>query len=174
MREPPRMPPAADCSATGLSLNGCSFMRDIQSIAFFRPPGIDQLYSGDTMISPSAPRTDGVRPGVHVGRKAGRVLNVEIVDRKGLPSHCDSNDLFCPADTNAGFETKRQSPRLSSTLSGCASPNEKARGCCSNRGPEGSLKRILRLSRSLAARKDICAAASTPVRQHAVDARHTC
>src|SRR5215467_1641489 len=56
MREPPRMPPAADCSATGLSLNGCSFMRDTQSIAFFRPPGIDQLYSGDTMISPSALR----------------------------------------------------------------------------------------------------------------------
>src|SRR5215472_5829496 len=27
MREPPRMPPAADCSVTGLSLNGCSFMR---------------------------------------------------------------------------------------------------------------------------------------------------
>jgi len=31
-------------------------MRDAQSIAFFRPPGIDQLYSGDTMISPSALR----------------------------------------------------------------------------------------------------------------------
>src|SRR5215469_3520945 len=27
---------------------------------------------------------DGVRPGVHVGRKTGRVLDVEIVDRKGL------------------------------------------------------------------------------------------
>src|SRR6516162_4796940 len=27
---------------------------------------------------------DGLRPGVHIGRKARRVLNVEIVDRKGL------------------------------------------------------------------------------------------
>jgi hypothetical protein len=25
-------------------------------MAFFRPPGIDQLYSGETMIRPSAPR----------------------------------------------------------------------------------------------------------------------
>ena len=50
------MPPAADCNATGLSLNGCSFMRDTQSMAFFSPPGIDQLYSGDTMISASALR----------------------------------------------------------------------------------------------------------------------
>jgi hypothetical protein len=31
-------------------------MRETQSMAFFRPPGIDQLYSGETMISPSAPR----------------------------------------------------------------------------------------------------------------------
>ena len=50
------MPPAADWNATGLSLNGCSFMRDTQSMAFFKPPGIDQLYSGETMISASAPR----------------------------------------------------------------------------------------------------------------------
>ena len=50
------MPPAADCSATGLSLNGCSFMRDTQSIAFLSPPGIDQLYSGDTTMTPSALR----------------------------------------------------------------------------------------------------------------------
>ena len=56
MREPPSMPPAADWSATGLSLNGWSFMRDTQSMAFFRPPGIDQLYSGETMITPSALR----------------------------------------------------------------------------------------------------------------------
>ena len=35
----------------------------------------------------------------------------------GVPSPSDSNDLFCPADTNAGFETKRQFPRLSSPRS---------------------------------------------------------
>jgi hypothetical protein len=37
-----------------------------------------------------------------------------LVGPGGLPSHCDSNDLFCPADTNAGFEIKRQFPQLSS------------------------------------------------------------
>ena len=68
MREPPRTPPAADCSATGLSLNGCSFMRDTQSIAFFRPPGIDQLYSGDTMISPSALRIASAQAFTSVGK----------------------------------------------------------------------------------------------------------
>ena len=68
MREPPRMPPAADCSATGLSLNGCSFMRDTQSMAFFRPPGIDQLYSGDTMISPSALRMASAQATASAGK----------------------------------------------------------------------------------------------------------
>src|SRR5438270_9557794 len=33
MREPPSNAPEADCSATGLSLNGCSGIRDTQSIA---------------------------------------------------------------------------------------------------------------------------------------------
>ena len=50
------MPPAADWNATGLFSNGWSFMRDTQSMAFFNPPGIDQLYSGETMIRPSALR----------------------------------------------------------------------------------------------------------------------
>ena len=40
-----------------------------------------------------------------------------MVGPGGLPSHCDSNDLFCPAYTNAGFETKRQFPQLSSLRS---------------------------------------------------------
>ena len=42
---------------------------------------------------------------------------LKLVGPGGLPSHCDSNDLFCPADTNAGFETKRQFPQLSSPRS---------------------------------------------------------
>src|SRR6188472_3424593 len=53
MREAPSGPVEADCSATGLFVKGTSFMRDTQSIAFFRPPGIDQLYSGETMMTPS-------------------------------------------------------------------------------------------------------------------------
>ncbi len=56
MREAPSGPPDADCNATGLSLKGISFMRDTQSIAFLSPPGIVQLYSGETMTTPSAAR----------------------------------------------------------------------------------------------------------------------
>ena len=58
----------ADCSATGLSLNGWSFMRDTQSIAFFSPPGIDQLYSGDTMITPSALRMASAQASASAGK----------------------------------------------------------------------------------------------------------
>ena len=50
-------------------------------MAFFRPPGIDQLYSGETMIS-AVRAADGVRPGLHLGRKAGRILDIVIVDRE--------------------------------------------------------------------------------------------
>jgi hypothetical protein len=53
-------------------------MRDTQSIAFFRPPGIDQLYSGETMIRPSAPRMASA----HFSREAGRILDIVIVDRE--------------------------------------------------------------------------------------------
>ena len=56
MRAPPSRPPEHDCSATGLFVNGTSFRRDTQSIAFFSPPGMLQLYSGETMITPSAAR----------------------------------------------------------------------------------------------------------------------
>src|SRR5262249_53891078 len=35
----------------------------------------------------------------------------------GVPSPSDSNDLFCPADTNVSFEIKRQFPQLSSPRS---------------------------------------------------------
>src|SRR5262249_2704672 len=37
-----------------------------------------------------------------------------MVGPGGVPPHCNSNDLFCPADANAGFETKKQFPKLSS------------------------------------------------------------
>ena len=56
MREPPSSAGETDCSATGLSLKGWSFMRDTQSMAFLSVPGIVQLYSGLTMITPSAAR----------------------------------------------------------------------------------------------------------------------
>jgi hypothetical protein len=56
MRAPPIGPPVADWIATGLSLNGWFSSLDTQSSAFFNPPGIVQLYSGLTIITPSALR----------------------------------------------------------------------------------------------------------------------
>src|SRR5262249_23197009 len=53
---------------------------------------------------------DGV-PGT-ARRTPRRVEN--MVGPGGVPPHCNSNDLFCPADANAGFETKKQFPKLSS------------------------------------------------------------
>src|ERR1700689_5314175 len=87
MRAPPSTPPAQDCSATGLSLNGTSFMRETQSMAFFNPPGMLQLYSGATMMKPSA----GLSPGFGVGRKTRAGLNVVIIDRHLVPGRrrCD-------------------------------------------------------------------------------------
>ena len=104
----------------------------------------------------------------------GKTLYESLVGPGGVPPHCDSNDLFCPASSNAGLETKRQSPRLSSTLSGCASPNEKARAAVApTTGQKAPLNASSVYRVRSPPRKYICAAASTPVRQRAVDARHT-
>ncbi len=43
-------------------------MRDTQSIAFFRPPGIDQLYSGDTMMTASALRMASAQATTSAGK----------------------------------------------------------------------------------------------------------
>src|SRR5712672_2772389 len=43
-------------SAIGLPAKGWLGSRETQSMAFLRPPGIEKLYSGVTMITPSAAR----------------------------------------------------------------------------------------------------------------------
>ena len=70
MREPPSRPPAQDWIATGLPLNGSSFRRDVQSMAFLRPPGIVQLYSGETMMTPSALRMASAQAVTGAGKPA--------------------------------------------------------------------------------------------------------
>src|SRR6185312_14758717 len=68
MRAPPSGPCEQDWMATGFSLNGCSFMRESQSIAFFSTPGIDQLYSGVTNRTPSAARIAAARSSAGPGK----------------------------------------------------------------------------------------------------------
>ena len=55
-RAPPSGPGDADWSAIGLPANGWFGSRETQSMAFLSPPGIEKLYSGVTMITPSAAR----------------------------------------------------------------------------------------------------------------------
>ena len=52
-RPPPKGPDDTDWMATA---NGWFCIRDTQSIAFFRPPGREKLYSGVQKITPSAAR----------------------------------------------------------------------------------------------------------------------
>ncbi len=70
MRAPPRSPPAQDWIATDLPLNGSFFMREVQSMAFLSPPGMVQLYSGDTMITPSAARIASAQAVTGAGQPA--------------------------------------------------------------------------------------------------------
>src|SRR5512134_1041931 len=86
MRAPPSAPPAHDWMHTGLSLNGTSFKRDIQSIAFFRPAGIDQLYSGETMITPSAVR----------------IASAQAFTSGGKPDACWRSKLYNGKVSNGG------------------------------------------------------------------------
>ena len=51
----------------GLSLNGTSLSREAQSIAFLSPPGIPQLYSGETMMTASAARMASAQASTSAG-----------------------------------------------------------------------------------------------------------
>ena len=73
-RKPPQRPCEALSSATGLAAKGWWGRREIQSIAFFRTPGIEWLYSGVTMIKPSA----------------ARMASAARVTTGGMPSACTS------------------------------------------------------------------------------------
>ena len=61
-------------------------------------------------------KTPPIRGRSHACRKSPQPSEC-VVGPGGVPPHYDSNDLFCPAYTNAGFETKRQFPQLSSLRS---------------------------------------------------------
>ena len=92
------MPIEQDCSAIGLLTKGWSFTRDTQSIAFFSPPGMVQLYSGETMMTPSAARIASASAVAAGGKPCG--LNVGIVER-----HLDRRRRL---DGHAGGRETRQ------------------------------------------------------------------
>src|SRR5437868_424775 len=54
----PRLPPTiegdADSNIACRPLKGCGLKRDTQSMTFFNTPGMDELYSGDAMMTASA------------------------------------------------------------------------------------------------------------------------
>src|ERR1700690_2015565 len=71
MRAPPSGPCEQDWIATGFSLNGWSFKRETQSMAFLSTPGIDQLYSGVTNSTPSAARIASASSLTGAGKPGG-------------------------------------------------------------------------------------------------------
>src|SRR5262245_47525254 len=122
MRAPPRGPCEQDWIATGLPSKGCSFMRETQSIAFFRPPGIDQLYSGVTNSTPSAARTAVAMSSAGPGKPeaswmsalySGNVSNGGAVTRFISGGASSGN-----ARVNAAlYERLRNDPQITNTLS---------------------------------------------------------
>src|SRR5687767_5303631 len=61
----PRLPPTiegdADMSIPYRRVNGCGLKRDVQSMTFLSTPGIEALYSGDTMMKPSLASSRSLR-----------------------------------------------------------------------------------------------------------------
>lgn len=54
-------------SSVWSSLKGCGRLRDTQSIRFLRTPGIEALYSGETMTRAFAPRSRSVKRAAAAG-----------------------------------------------------------------------------------------------------------
>src|SRR5262245_3454271 len=135
MRAPPSGPWEQDWIATGLSSNGCSFMRDTQSIAFFSPPGIDQLYSGDTNRTPSAARTAVARSSAGPGKPEASWMSALY---SGNVSNGGAVTNFMSGGARSGkarakaalYERLRSEPRITSTfslsLSAIASPSNQS------------------------------------------------
>src|SRR6185312_7961934 len=121
MREPPSGPIEHDWSATGFSLNGWSFMRDTQSIAFLSAPGIVQLYSGDTTMTPSAARIAAARASAAGGKPDASWISELYI---GIASWGGADTSVMPGGASSGsarvkaalYEPLRNDPQMTSTL----------------------------------------------------------
>ena len=104
-----------------LGREGLVLHRETQSMAFLSTPGIDQLYSGETMITPSAARMASARRD-DVGGNAGSILRVGIVQRKaGKGRRRRERQLRrrqpgSARATEALKEALRSEPQITSTL----------------------------------------------------------
>src|SRR5262249_19876113 len=122
MRAPPSGPCEQDWIATGLPSNGCSFMRETQSIAFFNPPGIDQLYSGVTNSAPSPARIAVARSSAGAGKP--EAFGISALYSGGV-SNGGAVTSFISGGANSGnarvnaalYEPLRNEPQITSTLS---------------------------------------------------------
>src|SRR4029450_3099190 len=122
MRAPPSGPCEQDWVATGLPSNGCSFMRDTQSIAFFNPPGIDQLYSGVTNRTPSDARIAVARSSAGPGQPEGSWMwacySGNVSNGGVLTNFMSGGAMSGKARVNAAlYERLRSEPQITSTLS---------------------------------------------------------
>src|SRR5512132_2760368 len=122
MRAPPSGPCEQDWIATGLPSNGCSFMRDTQSIAFFNPPGIDQLYSGVTNRTPSDARIAVARSSAGPGKPDASwispLYNGNVSNGGAVTNFMSDGASSGKARINAAlYERLRSEPQITSTLS---------------------------------------------------------
>src|SRR5262245_17628241 len=121
MRAPPSGPCEQDWMATGLPSKGCSFIREAQSIAFFSPPGIDQLYSGVTNRTPSAARTAVARSCAGPGKPEASCMSALY---SGSVSKAGAVINFIPGGARPGnarvkaalYDPLRSDPQMTSTL----------------------------------------------------------
>src|SRR5262245_45131417 len=133
MRAPPNGPCEQDWIATGLPSNGCSFMRDTQSIAFFNPPGIDQLYSGVTNRTPSDARiavaNSSAGPGNPEASWMSALYSGNVSTGGAVSNFMSGGARSGKARVNAAlYERLRNDPQITSTLnlslSAIASPSD--------------------------------------------------
>ena len=68
---------------TRLCRKGCCLIRETQSMAFLRPPGMEKLYSGVAMMTPSATRIRPMKSRADGGMPLV-ILVVAIVDRQAV------------------------------------------------------------------------------------------
>src|SRR3974377_277386 len=121
MREPPSGPCEQDWIATGFSLNGWSFMRETPAIGFFRGAVIVQLYSGDTMITPSGARIAEARSSAAGGKPDASWISELYI---GSPSYAGAEVSFIPSGVSSGsararaalYEFFRNDPQITSTF----------------------------------------------------------
>src|SRR6056297_3609392 len=135
-RAPPKRPGETLQIVVGFRALGLGFTREIQSMAFFRPPGMDQLYSGVTIKIASTPLTAATNAVTLSGMPSSRMSWLNSGRVPGLGS---ATGVMPPGTRSAAArptardnDARRSDPsRIPSCMVDPVMPNS---SCC-RRGP---------------------------------------